>query len=129
MLKITFFKNNCKVCAADTLVYYLNKTKELRTNGQKYLFIACKKPYKVVSSQTISRWVTDTLSAAGVDTNIFTAHSTRHASTSAAKRSGVSLNVIRKTAGWSEQSLTFAKFYDRPLIDNTSSAFADAIFS
>ena len=118
-LKIPFFKNNCEVCAAETLVYYLNKTKDLRLD-KKYLFIACKKPYSVVTS---------ILFEAGIDTNIFTAHSTRHASTSAAKRSGISLDIIRKTAGWSEQSLTFAKFYDRPIVENNDNAFANAILN
>ena len=37
-----------------------------------------------------------------VDTSVFTAHSTRHASTSAAKRRGVDLDLIRKTAGWTK---------------------------
>nr|CAI5835115.1 unnamed protein product [Callosobruchus analis]CAI5842550.1 unnamed protein product [Callosobruchus analis]CAI5860122.1 unnamed protein product [Callosobruchus analis]CAI5865233.1 unnamed protein product [Callosobruchus analis] len=40
------------------------------------------------SKQTLSRWIKATLSEAGIDTKVFTPHSTRHASTSAACRKG-----------------------------------------
>lgn len=50
------------------------------------------------------------------------------ASTSAARRHGVDLDVIRRTAGWTRNSETFAKFYDRN-ITNTSDIFARAILN
>ena len=53
-----------------------------------------------------------------VDTSVFTAHSTRHASTSAAKRRGVDLDLIRKTAGWTKNSQTFARFYNREIVSD-----------
>ncbi|KYB24806.1 hypothetical protein TcasGA2_TC032277 [Tribolium castaneum] len=62
---------------------------------------------------------------AGINTSIFSAHSTRHASSSAALRKGISLDVIHKTAGWSEKSQTFAKTYNLPLAAEND--FAKAI--
>ena len=53
-----------------------------------------------------------TLVRAGVDTNVYTAHSTRAASTSAANDSGASINLIMKAAGWTNASM-FAKFYKK----------------
>ena len=53
------------------------------------------------------------LGQAGVDTEIFSRHSTRCASTSKALMS-VSTDVILATAGWTEES-TFRKFYNKPV--------------
>ena len=75
------------------------------------------KPHKEVSKATISRWIKCLLSEAGIDTDIFSAHSTRAASSSAAKASHVPINDILKTAGWSSER-TFAKHYCVPITDN-----------
>lgn len=124
---IPFFKTNCKVCAASALVSYLEKTREIR-GAEKRLFISFKSPHKAVTPQTLSHWVVDSLSAAGIDTSVYSAHSTRHASTSAANRQGVSIDIIRKTAGWSESSFTFAKFYNKEISQNREE-FANAIYT
>lgn len=123
-LHIPFFKENPLLCAASTLLNYVETTKSFRDN-QDFLFITTTKPYKKASKQTLSRWVKEALKAAGINTNQFQPHSTRHASNSAAFRLGVSLEVICRTAGWSERTATFAKHYNRPLTEKTD--FAKAI--
>lgn len=55
-----------------------------------------------------SRWIKNILAKSGVDTHIYSAHSTRHAATSAASRKGLSVDLIRRSAGWSQSSETFA---------------------
>lgn len=125
-LVIPFFRENCKVCAASALVSYLEKTREIR-KSEKRLFISFKTPHKAVSSQTLSHWVCDSLSLAGIDTSVFSAHSTRHASTSAVSRQGISIDVIRRTAGWSKTSCTFARFYNREISQNREE-FANALY-
>ena len=57
----------------------------------------------------------------GVDTDQFTAHSTRGVATSSALTSGVTLTDIMKAANWK----TFTRFYCRPTVDN----FGKAVFS
>ncbi|VEN55552.1 unnamed protein product [Callosobruchus maculatus] len=114
VLRIPFFSENIKLCVANTLLSYLEKTKPLR-GSIDYLFICHRKPHCKASCQSISRWIKKTLQLSGVDTDIYKAHSTRHASTSAALRSGIPLDTIIATAGWSRDSQTFAKFYNRPL--------------
>ena len=109
-LILPFFENK-NVCAATALLDYLKRTHQLRNNNQN-LFISFKKPYKNVGSQTLSRWIKRVLHKSGVDTQIFSAYSTRHASTSAANRMGVSLETIRLTAGWTKESKTFSRFYN-----------------
>ncbi|KAJ8664619.1 hypothetical protein QAD02_006281 [Eretmocerus hayati] len=124
-LVLPYFSKNEKICAAKTLETYLDKTKNSRDNV-KNLFISFKRPFKPVSTQTLSRWVKNSLKTSGIDTSIFSAHSTRHASTSAAKRQGIDIDTLRKTAGWTKASRTFARFYDLQLsVDDR--AFANAV--
>lgn len=113
-LIIPFFKKDKSICVASTLKCYLEKTADLRGSETK-LFIATRRPHKSVSTQTLSRWIKRTLRDSGIDTTMFDAYSTRHASTSAANRNGVNIDAIKKTAGWTNKSLTFAKFYNREL--------------
>lgn len=68
------------------------------------------------------------LKSSGIDLTIFSGHDTRHASTSTAKLKGVSLDVIRWTAGGKNNSSTFAKFYNRPIV-NTKVQFDRAVLS
>lgn len=114
-LVIPYFTDKPSICPAKCLEDYLEITKHIR-NDSSNLFLTYKRPHKPVTSQTISRWIKNMLAESGVDVTKFSAHSTRHASTSAARASGVSLDAIRKTAGWTATSQTFAKFYNRPII-------------
>ena len=123
-LILPFFKDK-KICAAKTLLDYLDRTKEIRGNEVK-LFISFKRPHKPVGSQTLSRWIKNVLSDSGIDTEQFSAYSTRHASTSAAKRMGVGIDFIRSTAGWTKNSKTFAKFYSLQISDDRN-VFAQTI--
>lgn len=122
ILYLPYFTENIGICPATTLNDYLSLTKELRSAESEYLLLTIKRPHRVATAQSISRWVKQMLAESGVDVSIFSAHSTRHASTSAARSAGVSLDTIRKTAGWTKSSDTFAKFYQRPVIDEGSFA-------
>lgn len=123
-LTIPRFEDNPRICAASTLKLYLEITRNLRSTENPFLFLTTKKPFQKASKQTLSRWVKNTLNLAGIDSVHFKPHSTRHVSTSAAFRKGVSLDTIQQTAGWTQQSATFAKFYNRPLTDAGSFAIA-----
>ena len=63
-------------------------------------------------TDTVSWWLKEVLKQAGIDN--FTGHSTRAASSSAAKRSNIDLGTILKAAGWSNAT-PFNKFYNKPL--------------
>lgn len=114
LLILPYFSENKKLCVASALECYIQRTNNNR-NNIKFLFISLKKPFKAVTTQTLSRWTKEILKKSGLNTSIFTAHSTRHASTSAAKRNGVDIDNIRKTASWTEKSNTFANFYNLSL--------------
>ncbi|VEN38061.1 unnamed protein product [Callosobruchus maculatus] len=121
ILHLPFYDKDVRVCPARTLLKYLDETKDIR-NSVTSLFITFKKPFHAASTQTIARWLKLTLSKSGIVTSYFTAHSTRHASTSAAARGGVSYEAIRLAAGWSQKSDAFARFYHRPIRDQASFA-------
>lgn len=129
MLKLPFFNENPKICPARCLISYVRKTSTLRTSNQDKLFISVRKPHSNISSQRLSQWIKDTLKMSGLDTSIFTGHSTRHAATSKAKTLGISLDVIRKTAGWTDSSSVFAKFYNRDIVVDNLNTFSEAILS
>ncbi|XP_072948702.1 uncharacterized protein [Epargyreus clarus] len=126
-LVLPYFRDRPDICPARLLSDYLDITKSLR-NNHTYLFISTRKPHNKVSPQTLSRWIKHTLKTCGVDVTKFSAHSTRHASTSRAHRQGINLDLIRKTAGWSGTSTTFAKFYNRAITaDCHNHSFARSI--
>ena len=124
-LVLPFYRDNEKICPATALQSYIEKTKDKR-GDENFLFLTSKKPHKAATAATLGRWVKDILSKSGLNTNIFTAHSTRHASTSTASRKGINIDTIRMTAGWTQNSNTFAIFYNRD-ISVSKNVFANAI--
>ncbi|CAD6211647.1 GSCOCG00010999001-RA-CDS, partial [Cotesia congregata] len=106
---LPFFKERKSACVATVLLEYLKRTKDLR-GKEDYLFITFKRLYRRATPQSISRC----LVKAGIDPK-YTAHSTRHAATSAAEAKGLDVSIIKSTAGWSASSQVFAKFYKRPI--------------
>ncbi|CAD6226402.1 GSCOCG00005805001-RA-CDS [Cotesia congregata] len=80
------------------------------------------------SAQTIGHWIKDLIKKAGVDTNIFTAYSAKHAAVSKAYSKGVDVDTIRRTAGWSSGSKVFANFYNRPIVESNET-FARSLAS
>ncbi|XP_074641235.1 uncharacterized protein LOC141898985 [Tubulanus polymorphus] len=71
----------------------------LQTSNSK-LLISFVRPYKPVSTDTLSRWIKNFLSTAGVDISVWSAHSTRDAAASKIYTAEVSLDVIMKGANW-----------------------------
>lgn len=122
VLNLPYFVEKPQICPATALKDYIFLTENIRAVSSGTLLLTYKRPHRAASSQTISRWIKQVLSASGVDVSVYSAHSTRHAATSAAAAAGVSVDVIRKTAGWTDRSNTFARFYNRPLIDQNNFA-------
>ena len=110
------------ICPYLCLSKYLDETKELRDSN--YLFVSFVKPHKRVSTQSISRWLTEILENSGVETK-FGSHSTRHASTSKAASLNIPVDRIMATVGWESES-TFANFYRREITKEPRD-FADAV--
>ncbi|KYM98959.1 hypothetical protein ALC62_10320 [Cyphomyrmex costatus] len=134
-LYLPFFKLRPGLCVASCVLEYLEITKDLRDTNQgldahdtnnNRLLISSIKPFGPVSPQTIGHWIKSLLAKAGIDTDQFSAYSTRHAAVSSAFKRGVDISTIRRTAGWSAQSQTFMKYYNRP-IQTSNDHFANSI--
>ena len=101
------------LCIVKHFQQNLKHTDVLRGDVKQFC-ISYSKRHKAVSLDTVSRWIKTTLVDAGIDTSKYSAHSTRSASTSAAKGNSISIATIMKSAGWSQES-TFTKFYNKPV--------------
>ena len=108
------FPLNANLCPVKTLQQYEKATASLRSDHCK-LFVAIKKPHKPVAACTIARWLKEGLKLAGINVSLFSGHSVRGASTSAAAGAGVD---IMQAADWSTESV-FQRFYYRPSHDVT----------
>ena len=119
--------SNANCCVYTTLEEYLRRTDAIRKSP--HLWVSLVKPHKAIGRQTLSRWLKDLLKLAGIDTSVFTAHSTRMASTSKAKAMGVGIHTIIKTAGWKSDT-NFRKFYLRDTDNDTERLqFAEAVLA
>lgn len=127
VLVFPYFNAKPELCVASAIEQYLKITSTIRSKFSQ-LILTHKRPHHPASSQTISRWVKTALKNSGINVKTFSGHSVRHAATSAAFRSGVNINTIKNTAGWSEGSEVFFKFYNRP-IGQPNDIFASAILN
>ena len=100
-------------CVKFCIDEYLRRRELLRTDSDP-LWLDITKPHKPVSKDTISRWIKNVLTDAGIDTTRYHAHSTRAERTSAANATSLSIDSIMDAAGWSSEN-TFRKFYDKPI--------------
>ena len=104
------------LCPLANIRRYLEITSSIRFS-QTQFFISFAPPHKAVTSSTVARWIVLFLKECGIDTTVFSAHSTRSASSSKSLKNGMSLGDIGKAAGWSSTS-TFQKNYNKPVIEN-----------
>ena len=92
---------------------YLDKTKKWRKDEtdiiQQTLFLSFKKPHTPVTSATLSRWLKEVIRQSGVK-DIFGDHSVRSASTSTAKKAGLSIDIILDMAAVLSQLIYISLF-------------------
>ena len=109
MYKAFVDKNLCVVTCVNE---YLEKVKDLRGDVTS-LFVSYIKPHGRISRDALRRWLKVMMKNAGIDIT-FSSHSARGAATAFAAKANVSIDIILKTAGWSNEN-TFNKFYNLPI--------------
>ena len=82
------------------------------------LFVVIIRPHKPVKSATLAHWIKNVLVKSGIDSNIFTAHSTRGATSSTSARAGMLVSDILRGADCSSDN-TFQRFYYKPVHDTS----------
>ena len=117
----TKFASEPKLCVVTTLESYILRSKIWRTDCKNQLLLSYVKPHNPVEKCTIAGWLKNTLNLAGINTDVFKAHSTRAASTSkvgsSLGSSGLSLQDILKRGNWSNAD-TWQKFYNKEIVGN-----------
>lgn len=113
-----------RICVYHYIKQYIDRTRFIRKSDN--FLISFKKPHNSVSRDTISRWIRNLLSRAGID-KTFKPHSTRAASVSAAARAQVPVDDILQAAGWSSCK-TFATYYKKQIKSDTG-RFQAAVLS
>ena len=120
------FSTNPKLCVVSVLDIYLKITQEWRVKGQEtQLLLSTLKPHNEVVKSTIAGWIKSVLKDAGIDTSLFSAHSTRSASTSKAMALGLSIEDILKRGNWSGKT-TWQRHYHKS-IDTVPALFQHTI--
>jgi len=66
------------------------------------LLLSHKNPHKPVSTDTIARWIKQVLESSGINTQVFTVHSTRSTSTSKGNSQGATGKDILGRGFWSK---------------------------
>ena len=113
------FPQDKLLCPCECLKVYESLTSTFRPVDPAQpnkLFLAIIRPHKPVKSATLVHWIKNLLVKSGIDSNIFTAHSTRGAASSTAARAGMSVSDILRVADWSSDN-TFQRFYYKPVHD------------
>ena len=106
-------QQNPKLCVVQAIKSYLQVTQAGRNkNDKKQFLLNTLAPPLEVKKCTVGSLVKAILGSEGIDTNLFTAHSTRAASTCKAKVKGISLEDILKRGNWSNES-TWQKHYHK----------------
>ena len=112
-----------RLCVITVLKEYLFRRKARVSKSENSLFVSYNRPFKSVTASTISRWIKTVLCQAGIDTNVYKAHSTRAASCSKAQSQDLPISDILKAGGWSNAK-TFGTFYSKPV---ETRSFAEAV--
>ena len=109
------FPHDTELCPVATNKYLSARATLENVDVHDELLLCYRKPHGPATKDILARWIRSTLRVSGVNTDTFTAHSCRAASTSKAMSSGVALDVILKAGQWSTDS-TFYKFYQKDIL-------------
>lgn len=123
-LKVFTLKRPAFTCPVVCLEAYVKASDVFRKNDQSLLFLATRSPFRSVGASTIGRWIKTLLAEAGVDTSVYSAHSTRGASAFRAASAGVSVENIHRSGGWASESV-FVRHYRREV--DSGREFANAV--
>ena len=117
-LEFVAYQPDPRLCVVTYMLEYVKRTSALR-QGARQLLLSYTKPYKSVSADTVTNWIKHVLRKSGINISLFSAHSTRSASTSLAKAAQIPLDTIMRSTGWSNYD-TFQKFYNLPVVSQNT---------
>ena len=98
------------LCPLECLEAFIKKSTGYRGSTTELFVTHSGAPVKGAAVRTISRWIRQDMTAAGI--TMIAPGSVRHASSSGALKAGIGTDLIMKKAGWLWQS-TFVRYYLR----------------
>ncbi|CAC5406722.1 unnamed protein product [Mytilus coruscus] len=101
------FPNEKCLCVVTCINDYMSRTQSWREQGdnidRSWLLLSVVKPHHHIVPSSVARWLKETINKSGFS-SLFTGHSTRSASTSKAKRVGLSTQDVIDQAKWTNES-------------------------
>jgi hypothetical protein len=97
---VSAYPKDSRLCVVKTLNVYLTR----RPHPHDQLMLTHRKPHGPASTATVARWLKQVLKASGVDITVYSAHSYRGASTSAADFASVPMQEILRRGEWSSET-------------------------
>ncbi|EGG16125.1 transposon DIRS-1, partial [Cavenderia fasciculata] len=113
------------ICPLATLREYLSRTKAKRSKKSKDAVFIDSSGLPLVDKD-FSSITLSFLDKAGVDTNVYKAHSTRAAMASWLLLNGISLHRVKKLGRW-RSNAALEKYYDMEIIDQDSKRSKDFV--
>ena len=101
------------LCPVRALTVYLAKTRRIQSSDS--VFVTSTPPYSAIKPMTLNLWILQSMKQAGIDTSLYTAYSTRHASSSGALKKGMPMDEVLRLGCWKTPS-TFIKHYNLPIL-------------
>ena len=121
-------KRDVVICPVIALANYVSRTEDyLKECNRKNLFISYTRPFAAVKPSTLGNWLKRFLKLAGVNTKVFSAHSTRGATASNDFHAGLTIDSILKAGSWKSKR-TFDTFYCKPVLGIWMIAFLLNLF-
>ena len=104
-VKFSAYPENPKLCVVQAINSYLQLSQKWRDkNIKKQLHLNRIESHQEVQKSSVAGWIKTILGLAGLNTSLFTTHSTRSASTSKVKLKGLPTKDILKRGNWSKRS-------------------------
>ncbi|XP_047534360.1 uncharacterized protein LOC125068997 [Vanessa atalanta] len=104
VLHLAYFKENNAICPATLLIDYISVTSTVRPTSINKLLLTHQRPHKPPTYETINTWIKEVFHKSGIDL----------------KKQRFSLDLLRETAVWSNQSPSLAKFYKLYIYEKTT---------
>ena len=114
-------------CPVRALVYYINKTANVRKDDQ--LFLTHAEPHRPASKHTLARWIVSIITNTGAveGERAVTAHITRATASSWAFHRGISINDICNTVSGKVPTTFTSVYYKSVVGERALGAFAKAV--
>ena len=112
-----------KLDPSTTLRAYINRTKSPENLPSDPVFVSLNRPFKAISSTTVSLILNESIKLAGLDCAKFTAKSFRPSAATKAVESGMDPDKARRIGRWKTPSV----FFDHYVFDKTPDNYTDNI--